>query len=81
MTAGFTPIPYKLITLSSGAADIPFALFIGASIISRGARFYLVAGLLAFFGERAAIWIDRNFNRLTLVFVLLVLVFTIISTM
>lgn len=49
--AGFTPIPYKIITIASGAAKFSLPLFFIASAASRGARFFLVAATLRFFGE------------------------------
>jgi len=60
--AGFTPIPFKIITISAGALTMSLPAFILASIIGRGARFYLVAGLIWSGGESAAVrlrgWVD-----------------------
>lgn len=50
--AGFSPIPYKLFTLSAGALAMPFLPFCLVSLISRGLRFYLVATVLHYFGEK-----------------------------
>jgi len=50
--AGFTPIPYKLFTITSGVMSMALLPFVLASAIGRGARFFLVAGLLYFGGER-----------------------------
>lgn len=50
--AGFSPIPYKLFTISAGALAMSFAPFVLASMVGRGARFFLVAGLMAWGGER-----------------------------
>lgn len=61
---GLTPIPYKIITIASGAAAFSFPVFIAASVVTRGARFFLVAGLLRHFGAPIAAFIER---RLTLV--------------
>lgn len=72
-TAGFTPIPYKLITITGGVFGIKLFPFIMASIVSRGARFFLVAGLVRAFGPKVQPFIERYFNLLTLVFVLLLL--------
>ena len=57
---GLLPIPYKIITIASGAAQFPFLTFVAASIVTRGARFLLWAVLLKFFGERARVFIDRQ---------------------
>ena len=70
-TAGFTPIPYKVITISAGAFDISFLVFIVASAISRSARFFLVAGLLWRYGEPVKEFIDRRFNLLSILFAIL----------
>ncbi len=64
LVKGLTPIPYKIVTIASGAANFNFGLFMLASLITRGARFFLVATLLHFFGEPVRIFIER---RLTLV--------------
>lgn len=72
-TAGFTPIPYKLITISSGTFNINFIAFIVASIISRSARFFLLAFLLWFFGEKIRLFIDKYFNLLAILFTILFL--------
>lgn len=66
-TAGFTPIPFKVITLSAGMSEINLPIFIVASFLSRGARFFLVAWLLHYFGEPIRDFIDRRFNLLTLI--------------
>jgi membrane protein YqaA with SNARE-associated domain len=66
--AGFTPLPYKVFTLASGVFAISLPVFIIASTISRGARFFLVAGLVYFFGAPIQSFIDRHFNRLAWLF-------------
>lgn len=72
-TAGFTPIPYKIITISSGAFNINIIMFILASIISRGARFFLVAYLIWKFGPQIKTFIDKYFNWLAIVFTVLLI--------
>ena len=71
--AGFTPFPFKVITITSGLFQLNFIIFILCSIISRGARFYLVAGLLYLFGEKIKIFIDKYFNFLTILFFVLLI--------
>jgi membrane protein YqaA with SNARE-associated domain len=69
---GLTPIPYKLVTIASGAFAFDFWTFVAASIVTRAGRFFLVAGLLYWLGEPARHFVER---RLTLVLTgLLVLV-------
>lgn len=72
-TAGFTPIPYKVITISSGAFEINFAMFAIASIISRGARFFLIGWLIWKYGSRIKIFIEKYFNLLALAFTVLLI--------
>lgn len=72
-TAAFTPIPYKLITISAGLFRISLQTFIIASILGRGARFFLVAGLLRIFGEKITQTIDKYFDILSLIFTALLI--------
>jgi len=69
--AGLTPLPYKVFTLSAGVFAINFPIFVVASILSRGIRFFLVAALIWKFGPPVSRFIDRYFNLLTLIFGLL----------
>jgi len=69
--AGFTPIPYKVFTISAGFFRVDFLIFIVASILSRGARFFLVSGLLYLFGPTIRAFIDKYFNVVTYAFVVL----------
>lgn len=69
--AGFTPIPYKIFTIAAGVFELALAPFIFASVVSRSARFFLVATVIYFFGERVKDFIDRWFNLLTVVFAIL----------
>ena len=57
---GFTPIPYKIVTITSGLADYPIIPFILLSIVSRGMRFYLVAFLIYRYGDRARAIIEER---------------------
>jgi membrane protein YqaA with SNARE-associated domain len=70
-TAGFTPIPYKVITIGAGVFGVNLPVFILASVISRSARFFLVAGLIRLFGQPIKSFIDRYFNLLTILFMVL----------
>ena len=72
-TAGFTPIPFKIITISAGAFNINFPMFIIASTISRSARFFLVALLIKKFGKPITTFIDKYFNILSIVFTILLI--------
>jgi membrane protein YqaA with SNARE-associated domain len=57
---GLTPIPYKIVTITSGLADYPIIPFILLSFIARGMRFYLVAFLIYNFGDRARTIIEER---------------------
>jgi membrane protein YqaA with SNARE-associated domain len=70
--AGLTPVPYKVFTISAGVFSINFPIFVLASVLSRGLRFFLVAGLIYRFGPSISSFIDRYFNLLTWVFGVLV---------
>jgi len=64
LVKGMTPIPYKIVTIASGAAHFDFAVFMAASLATRGVRFFLVAALIRRFGAPVRDFIER---RLTLV--------------
>lgn len=69
--AGLTPIPYKVFTLSAGVFNINFGVFVVASVLSRGLRFFAVAGLIYRFGPPIARFIDRYFDLLAWAFAVL----------
>jgi len=69
--AGFTPFPYKVITIASGLVQMNLPIFLAASVISRGARFFLVAGLLWKFGEPIRSFVEKNLGLLTVLFFVL----------
>lgn len=71
--AGFTPIPYKVFTIASGVAGLSLPVFIAASAISRGARFFIVAGLLYFFGEQIRAFIEKYLGVLTIGFTVILI--------
>ena len=62
---GLTPIPYKIVTIAAGAAAFNFPLFMGASLITRGGRFFLEAVLLRYFGEPARDFIEQRLGLVT----------------
>ncbi len=78
--AGFTPIPYKLITITSGFWKINFLIFLIASALSRSARFFIISTLFYFFGAKIKDFIDKYFNLLSILFfILLIAGFAIIK--
>lgn len=71
--AGFTPLPYKVVTISAGVFEINLATFFVASLFSRAARFFLVAGLFFFFGAPIKAFIDKYLEWLSVAFVILLI--------
>lgn len=65
LLAGFTPLPFKVITIAAGATGMPLYILIFAAIIARAARFFLVAILLWKFGPPMKQWIEKNFALAT----------------
>lgn len=74
LAAGFSPIPYKIFTIAAGALVMPLAPFVLASLVGRGARFYLVAGLLRWGGPRVELLLRRYVEILGWLFVALLVV-------
>ena len=80
LIAGFTPLPYKAITISAGFCNLPILPFVVFSLISRGARFFLISGAIYFWGAKIKYFIDRYFNQLVISFtVIFVLSFWLIK--
>ena len=71
--AGFTPFPFKFITIASGVFNLNIFLFIFTAFIGRGFRFYLLAILLFIFGEKIKFLIDKYFNILAVLFFILLI--------
>ncbi len=71
--AGFTPVPYKVFTLSAGTFEIPFKPFALVSAVSRSARFFLVAGAIYLWGESVRHLIEKYFNWLSIIFMALLI--------
>jgi len=69
--AGFTPIPYKVFTIASGVFNMNFPLFVIVSFFSRGARFFIVGGLIWKFGPAVKKFIDKYFDVLSIAFIII----------
>ena len=74
LIAGFTPIPFKVITIAAGAFGLPFMGFIVAGLLSRGARFFLEGALLRWGGDRLREWVECYFEWVTAVVGILVVI-------
>jgi len=71
--AALTPIPFKLLTITSGVADMNLLVFTAACVVGRSMRFFAVAWLMHRFGPTVTPLIERYFNRLALVFAVLLI--------
>lgn len=78
-TAGFTPLPFKLFTIAGGMFHINFLMFIIASMVSRGMRFFLIAWLIWKFGAPIKSFIDKYFNLLATLFTIMLIGFTLLA--
>lgn len=72
MIKGLTPIPYKLVTIASGLAHFDLATFIAASVVTRSARFFLVASLIKLFGAPVQAFVEKRLTLVTTVVALLI---------
>ena len=77
---GLTPIPYKLVTIVSGLLGYNFALFVLLSIVTRGIRFFVLAGLLNRFGDPIRGALERHFAAILIGFIVLVVVGFYVAT-
>ena len=66
--AGITPFPYKVITIASGVTGLSFPVFMAASFIARGLRFFLVCGLLYWIGPPIRAFIERRLGLVVTIF-------------
>lgn len=73
LTAAFTPVPFKVITIGAGLFKIPLGVLILASTLGRAGRFFLVAGLLRLYGPMITKTLEKYFNLFTLIFMLLLI--------
>ncbi len=71
--AGLTPFPYKVITIASGVSGLDLTVFMVASTLARGLRFFIIAGLLWYWGRPIKRFIDANFGWLSVAFFVLLL--------
>lgn len=73
MMAGFTPFPFKIMTIVSGMMKLNVPVLLGASFLSRGARFFLWAVLSHFFGEKVHGLVEKHFEAISLGFIVCVI--------
>ena len=70
----FTPIPYKVFTITAGVFEISLLILILASLAGRGGRFFAVAAVMYLFGPTVTHWMDKYFNFMTILFTVLVII-------
>lgn len=70
---GLTPLPYKLFTIAGGVFAVDFRVFLAASLVARGLRFFSIAALIYWFGESIRGFIETNLNWLSIAFVILLI--------
>lgn len=70
--AGFTPIPYKIFTISAGAFGVRLSIFTVASLIGRGGRFFLEGLIIFFFGDTAKYYLTNYFEIITILLTLVI---------
>jgi len=73
LVAGFTPLPFKVFTITAGTCSVPLTPFVLGALVSRAGRFFLVAGLIQLFGPAIKEKIDRYFNVLSVAFMVLLI--------
>lgn len=82
LVKGLTPIPFKLVTIVSGFAGYNIVLFVALSLLTRGARFYILAGILHRFGDPIRAALDRHFATfMALILAMIVFGFWVVSKM
>lgn len=78
--AAFTPIPFKVFTVAAGVYSdkVPLSLLVFVSIIGRGSRYYIISGLVYYFGEKAQLLIEKHFRKFTFVVSIALLILLIL---
>ena len=72
-TSGFTPIPYKAITIAAGMFKVPLLVLFVAAVLGRGGRFFVVAGAIRLFGAKIQYTIEKYFNILSIIFLVVLI--------
>ena len=73
--AGFSPVPFKLLTISSGFVHFNLAYFIIVSLLTRGSRFFLIAFLIGNFGPTMKLLIEKKLLKISIIFSIIVIIF------
>jgi membrane protein YqaA with SNARE-associated domain len=73
--AGFSPVPFKLLTITSGFVHFNLFLFITVSLITRGSRFFLIAFLIGNFGNTMKKLIEKKLIKISIIFSILIILF------
>ena len=73
--AGFSPLPFKLLTISSGFINFNLAYFIIISLLTRGSRFFLIAFLIGNFGPAMKLLIEKKLLKMSIIFSIIIIIF------
>ena len=73
--AGFSPIPFKLLTITSGFVHFNFLYFIVISLLTRGSRFFLISFLIGNFGQTMKLLIEKKLLKVSLIFSITLIIF------
>ena len=73
--AGFSPVPFKLLTISSGFVHFNLAYFIIVSLLTRGSRFFLITFLIGNFGPTMKLLIEKKLLKISIIFSIIVIIF------
>ena len=76
--AGFSPIPFKIFTIAAGVVSAPLAPFFVATVLARGLRYFILGGIIYFMGPRAQTWIENNFEKMTIIVSVLIVLSLVI---
>ena len=72
--AGFTPVPFKLLTISSGFIHFNFIIFILVASITRGSRFFLLAGMINIFGKKIVPLLEKGSSKIMIILIILLMI-------
>jgi membrane protein YqaA with SNARE-associated domain len=77
--AGFSPVPYKIFTISAGILLMPLLPFILISLLARGLRYYLICFLVKKFGKSADVWLQKHIDTLGYVLIIIFILVIYVS--
>lgn len=79
--AGFSPIPFKIFTIAAGVVSAPLMPFFVATVLARGLRYFVLGGIIYFMGDKAQKWIEDNFEKMTIIVSVLLVLSLVLAKM